>query len=84
MLPSKRIEAAPNLAQVITRTTPRAHLPTVPSPAPRLPHAGLVIAQPLNGLQRSPLTASAVRYVLNTSTVVQSIKTVQDAVKSFK
>ncbi len=84
MLPSKRIAAAPHLGPVLTRTTPRIDLPTIPSPAPRSLHAQLAMSQPINDLQRSLLTASAIRFGLSPSAVVQSTRTVQDAVRFFK
>jgi phospholipase C len=84
MLPSKRIAAAPHLGQVLTRTTPRPDLPTIASPATRSRHVQLAMSQPINDLQRSLLTASAIRFGLSPSAVVQSTRTVQDAVKFFK
>ena len=84
MLPSKRIAAAPHLGQVLTRTSPRPDLPTIPSPSPRSSHVQLALSQPLNSLQKSLLTASAIRFGLNPSAVVQSTRTVQDALIFFK
>ncbi len=84
MLPSKRIAAAPHLGPVLTRTTPRPDLPTIPSPSPRSRHVQLALSQPLNDLQKSLLTASAIRFGLSPSAVVQSTRTVQDALKFFK
>jgi phospholipase C len=84
MLPSKRIVAAPSVAQVLTRTTQRPDLPTIPSPATRSLHLQPAMSQPLNDLQRSLLSASARRFGLNPSAVVQSIRTRQDAENFFK
>ena len=84
MLSSKRIVAAPHLGQVLERTTPRPDLPTIPSPMPRSRHVQLALSQPLNDLQKSLLTASAIRFGLNPGAVVQSTRTVQDTVKFFK
>ncbi len=84
MLTSKRVAAARHLGPVLTRTTPHLDLPTIPSPAPRSMHAQLAMSLPINDLQGSLLTAFAIRFGLSPSAVVQSTRTVQDAVKSFK
>jgi phospholipase C len=84
MLTSKRIAAAPHLGEILTRTTPRPDLPTIPPTLSRSRHAQLALSQPLNDLQKSLLSASAIRFGLNPNAVVESTRTVQDALKFFK
>lgn len=89
MLPSRRIAAAPNLGQVLTRTTPRADLPVIPSPGPSSPTAARLalvhpqMTEPLNDLQKSLVAASARRFGLSPAEVLGSIKTRRDAEKFF-
>ncbi|HLW55454.1 MAG TPA: alkaline phosphatase family protein [Candidatus Angelobacter sp.] len=81
MLPSKRIAAAPNLAQVLTLAAPG------PKPVIALPARAAVATSlelPLNHLQMSIISGSARRFDLNPSAMLAQIKTRQDAVAFFK
>ncbi len=84
MLPSARIARAPTLASVLTRSAPRSDLPTISAPAMLAPRVQLAVPTPINGLQKSLLTASAIRFGMNPTAVMQSIPTVGDAVKFFQ
>ena len=84
MLPSKRIRAAPNLDPVLTLSTPRADIPAIPAPAARLAHAQPPMTGPLNDLQKSLITASAMRFGLDPAGVLSTIKTRADAEAFFR
>lgn len=81
MLPSARIAAAPNLAQVLTRTTP-APIPVITPPV-KTAAAHLPLHLPLNDLQMSLVTASARRFGQHPATTIKSIVSRQHAVDFF-
>ena len=83
MLPSRRIKAAPNLEQVLTRTEARIDLPEI-QPHSRLLTAQPSLTEPLNDLQRSLVAASAKRFGLEPAHVLGSIMTRKDAVRFFR
>lgn len=80
VLPSARIAAAPNLAPVLTLTSPR------PAPAIAAPTAVPVhppLDMPLNDLQKSLVAASARRFGMSPAAALAAIKTRQHAVEFF-
>jgi phospholipase C len=83
MLPSARIKAAPTLAQVLTRATPRADLPAIPKPAAVMT-AAASLTIPMNDLQKSIVTAMAIRASMDPLTILPQIRTRQDAVSFFE
>jgi phospholipase C len=84
MLPGARIAAAPHLGSVLTRSSPRADLPTIPAPTSRTPRTQANLAHPVSNDQKNLLAVSAVRLGGDPKSVLQSVQTVQDAVDYFK
>ena len=82
MLPSKRIAAAPTLAQVLTLATPRTDLPQIAAPGTDWQQPPL--SAPLNDLQKSLVSGSARRFGLDPATTLNNIKTRQHAIDFFK
>jgi phospholipase C len=82
MLPSKRIAAAPNLAQVLSLSAP-GPTPVIDQPASTSMAASLTMSLPLNDLQKSLLSASARRFGLHPD-VLNAIKTRQQMLDFFK
>jgi phospholipase C len=80
MLPSARIAAAPNIAQVLTLSNPRS-APTIPPPA-KAP-APTSNSLPLNDLQKSLVTASARRFGMEPLAMLKALPTRQHAVDFF-
>jgi len=80
MLPSARIGAAPNLAQVLTLTEP-APLPKISPPASA--PVTTTLALPTNDLQKSLIAAAARRFGMEPAAVLAEIKTRQQAVDFF-
>ncbi len=81
MLPSARIAAAPNIAQVLTLSSPRA-VPTIQPPA-KAP-APTSNSLPLNDLQKSLVSASARRFGMEPAALLKALPTRQHAVDFFK
>jgi phospholipase C len=82
MLPSKRIAAAPTLEQVLTLATARTDLPDI-APS-NVPTTLVSIAAPLNSLQRSVVSGAARRLNLDSSALLATIQSRQQAVDFFK
>ncbi len=83
MLTSNRIKAAPTLEQVLTLKSPRLDLPTITAPPASLQMVQPALTEPLNDLQKSLVSASAVRFGLDPIAVLKAVKTRQDAVRFF-
>jgi phospholipase C len=81
MLPSARIANAPTLAQVLSLQGPRKDLPNIPPPSGQIIATALTL--PLNDLQKSLVTASAVQQKKDPVQVLSLIATRQDAIDSF-
>ena len=82
MLPSARIAAAPNLAQVLTLSQPRTDIPTVPRPLRDAPPASLSL--PPNPVQQSLVSGAAYRFGEDPAAVVVQAKTCQHAIDFFR
>jgi len=82
MLPSARIAAAPNLAQVLTLSQPRTDIPTVPGPVRDPPPASLSL--PPNPVQQSLVSGAAYRFGEDTAAAVVQAKTCQHAIDFFR
>lgn len=82
MLPSKRIAAAPTLGQLVTLTSPRTDIPSLP-PAPTAVKATPLTAEP-NPLQRSLVSGTARRYGIDPSAALAPVRTRQDAADFFR
>jgi phospholipase C len=80
MLKSKRVSAAPTLAQILNAEKIRAQLPTIPIPSPEIKQTSMVL--PPNGLQRSLVTAQAVKRNDDPVAILASIRT-RDQVKQY-
>src|SRR5579875_2601972 len=81
MLKSARIEAAPNVAQVLSLEAPRTELPLIAKPAGVSVGAPLTI--PMNDLQKSIVTGTARRAGMDPHLVLPQITTRQHAVDFF-
>lgn len=82
MLPSARIAAAPNLAQVLTLTTPRPEAPVI---APVLaPPQATSLSLPPNDLQKSLVAGAARRFGLDPAQTLAQMATRQHAVDFFR
>ncbi|HWZ64160.1 MAG TPA: alkaline phosphatase family protein [Steroidobacteraceae bacterium] len=77
MLPSRRIAAAPTLGQLVTLSSPRTDIPSVP-PAPTVVTATPLTAEP-NPLQRSLVSGTARRYGIDPRAALATVRTRQDA-----
>lgn len=77
MLTSKRIERAPNLGQILTRDRARTDLPAIPAPLAAFHQTSM--AMPPNTVQRSMVSAAAVRRREDPAAVLASVATRQDA-----
>jgi len=82
MLPSRRIAAAPTLAQVLTLDTPRTDIPTVNPPATT--GTAIPANAALNDLQRSLVSGMARRFGLDPTQVLPTMQTRQDAMDFFQ
>jgi phospholipase C len=82
MLPSKRIAAAPNLAQVLTLTTPRTDMPSITAPSAPLLHTLLTL--PPNDLQRSIVAGAAKKFGMDAAAVLDQVKSRQHAIDFFQ
>jgi phospholipase C len=81
MLPSLRIRNAPTLGQLLTLTTPRTDLPTIPPlPAEAKQTATFL---PANSLQRSLISADAIRQGKDPHVALSNIVTKKDAIDYF-
>ncbi len=83
MLASKRIAAAPTLEPLLTLDTPRADLPAIAAP----PATGFVatsLTRPLNDLQKSLVSGTALRAGLNPTATLKSMPTRQHALDFFQ
>ncbi len=82
MLPSKRIIAAPNLLQVLSRETPRSDIPAITPPsAPAL--RALVapsLEAPLSDFQKGIVAAVAARHRFDVPAVMVQVQTRKDAI----
>lgn len=77
MLQSKRVAAAPNLGQVLTSDQARKELPSIPQPAAEAQETSMFL--PPNALQRSMVSAQAVKRGHDPVAVLASVKSRQDA-----
>jgi phospholipase C len=82
MLPSRRIAAAPTLAQLLTLPTPRSDVPQLPPPPPSTAATPATAAP--NDLQRSLVSGTARRYGLDPAQELAQVHTRQHAVQFFK
>jgi phospholipase C len=82
MLPSRRVAAAPNLAQVLTLTVSRKDMPVITPPETTTAQTPLIPL--LNDLQRALVAGTALRFGMDVPKVMAQIKTHQDAVNFFK
>ncbi len=81
MLSSARIAAAPTLAQVVTLEEPRTDLPDIPPPPGQAEPTPT--SRPLNDLQKSLVSASAVQKGADPVQAVNAHRTRQDAINAF-
>jgi phospholipase C len=81
MLPSRRIAAAPTLGQLVTLSSPRTDIPSLP-PAPAAIKATPLTTEP-NPLQRSLVSGSARRYGMEPNAALARVRTRQDAADFF-
>jgi phospholipase C len=81
MPPSHRIETAPNLGQLVTRSTPRTDLPVLPAPPTNVALTPTSAAP--NDLQRSLVSGTARRYGLDPAQELLKIRTRQHAIDFF-
>jgi phospholipase C len=77
MLKSARVAAAPTLAQLLTRDTPRTELPQVPTP-PAESASVSMFAEP-NHLQQTMVAAAATKRQEDAAAKLTEVKTRQDA-----
>ena len=82
MLPSKRIDRAPNVGQVLTLPNPREVKPTITSPRSTTVQTSLTL--PPNDLQKTLVAGAAYRFGMDAPTVLAQITTRQHAVDFFK
>ncbi len=82
MLASRRIEAAPTLAQLLTLATPRTTLPDVSQSATEVTETSTFL--PPNTLQKSMVSALAVQRNADPSAALASVQTRQDASTTCK
>jgi phospholipase C len=82
MLPSGRIGAAPNLAQVLTLTVPRKDKPAITPPLSTPVQTS--VALPPNDLQKTLVAGTAHRFGMDAPTIMAQIKTRQNAIDFFK
>jgi phospholipase C len=78
MLASQRVAAAPNLFHVLSLGTPRTDVPQIA--IPRMPRTEAAPDQPLNDLQKSILSAVAVRYGMQPAAALAEVATREQAV----
>jgi phospholipase C len=81
MLPSARIAAAPNLAQVLTLPSP-APKPNIKPPA-KTEFAAMPTSLPLNDLQKSLVAASARRFGMQPAAMLRAMTSRQHAIDFF-
>jgi phospholipase C len=81
MLPSLRVRSAPTLGHVLTLTTPRDALPAIPEVPAEAKQTATFL--PANSLQRSLVSADAVRKGNNPHAVLSNIVTKKDALDYF-
>jgi phospholipase C len=81
MLPSARIAAAPNLAKLLTLSSP-APQPVIKPPAQAPVRTSLDL--PLNDLQKSLIAASARRFGMEPAATLRAMTSRQHAVDFFK
>lgn len=77
MLTSKRIASAPTLAQILTRNEARTKLPTIDPPALEAKDTSMFL--PPNALQRSLISAHAVRNGRDPGEALEKVKTREHA-----
>jgi len=82
MLASARIKAAPTLEHVFTLKQARTDLPTIPPPAGEVKHTD-TFTEP-NSIQKSLISAHAVKMGNDPAKVMGSIQTRNDAMEYFK
>jgi phospholipase C len=81
MLTSARVAAAPTLGSLLTRTTPRDDLPTMPSPVDS--HCQPSLDEPPNDLQRSLVAAAARRMGRDPAQTLNAMPTRRHMVEFF-
>jgi len=77
MLTSNRVSAAPNLGQVLTLGEARTDMPQIPAPAAEVQDTAMFL--PPNALQRSMVSAQAVKQGHDPVTVLASVQTRNEA-----
>jgi phospholipase C len=82
MLASKRIEAAPTLAQVLNLTEARNEIPVIPPPPAEIKQTGTFL--PLNELQKTIISAKAVQQNKDRQQTLAQITTRQQAIAFFQ
>jgi phospholipase C len=81
MLPSLRVSNAPTLGQLLTLAIPRVDVPTVPSPATEAKQTATFL--PANNLQRSLISADAIRQGKDPHVALSNVVTKKDAIEYF-
>ena len=79
MLGSKRVAAAPTLAQVLTRASARTTLPEIPQPSAEVVETSTFL--PPNSLQKSMVSAQAVQRNEDPGAALAKTQTRQDAIQ---
>jgi phospholipase C len=82
MLASARIAAAPTFEHVLTLQQARTDLPTIAPPAAKVKHTDTF--KETNSIQKSLISAHAVRLGKDPAAVMSNIQTRQDAIHFFK
>jgi phospholipase C len=82
MLPSRRVAAAPTLAQLVTLSAPRSDIPLLPEPAAA--RISTPTVAPPNDLQKSLVSGSARRLGLDPRAELAQIQTRQHAAEFFQ
>jgi len=82
MLSSKRIEAAPTLAQVLSLAEARSDIPDIPSPPAEIQQTGTFL--PPNELQKTLISAKAIQQNKDPQQTLTQIKTRQQAIDFFR
>ncbi len=82
MLASKRIEAAPTLAQVVNLAEARDNIPDIPSPPVEIKQTGTFL--PPNELQKTLISAKAAQQNQDPGQTLAQIKTRQQAIDFFQ
>ncbi|MBV8630866.1 MAG: hypothetical protein JOZ83_08085, partial [Silvibacterium sp.] len=74
--------AAPTLEHVLTLTQPRTDIPNIPAPAQEIQEISTF--KPVNPIQQSLVSASAVQQGKDPQAVLSTIQSRQDAIEYFQ